>query len=390
MKRIIKSLVLAYVLLLSAFGVSAQQQTVTFAGLAYSGDAATLEQRFPYSRKYEQALKARGTLPFLEIFSAIQKNPPKKFTITKNQINELKGSDQALVVSLVLGSETVSIERFGDIHKIFVLIRGQAIFFDFKSMGIVRSYPISFAYVDNLTRSPTSEDIENRVKLVFEGVGDKLGIFSRFANVLVDASIPATTPRFLQVAAVTLGPNTVGFLPDYLKSSPAVYETWLADLVSEAISSRLGVPMVPYSKGYAIGNVMSMQVADGEVFNLALPKPDYEISVNLKELRKIRYSQTAAGASFVYGAYADLKIVEPFSNTVYMDTSLKNGEVKIVPASQTHVDDFPAFYDSINAMFVKLAHTISGVNKEWIKSAANSPSIAEQIVKTKELIELCK
>jgi hypothetical protein len=75
-------------------------------------------------------------------------------------------------------------------------------------------------------------------------------------------------------------------LPDYLKSTPGAKETWAADLVSEAISTRVGVPMVPYTKGYAVGNVMSMQVMDGEVFNLTLPKPDYEIEVDLKTSRK--------------------------------------------------------------------------------------------------------
>ena len=71
-------------------------------------------------------------------------------------------------------------------------------------------------------------------------------------------------------------------------------EAWLADLVSEALSTRAGVPLIPYAKGYAIGNVMSMRVSDGDVYNLKLPKPDYEISVALTNLVKKPWAQVAS------------------------------------------------------------------------------------------------
>ena len=66
-------------------------------------------------------------------------------------------------------------------------------------------------------------------------------------------------------------------------------------LVGEALSTRAGVPIVPYAKGYAVGNVMSMRISDGDVYNLKLPKPDYEIGVELSALRKVKYGGAAAG-----------------------------------------------------------------------------------------------
>lgn len=368
----------------------AQEREVTFAGIAYSGDAASLDQRFLYSRKYEAALKVDGDSSYKRALAATQLTPPQRLKLTTGQIEELKGRDQALVVSLVLNSETISIESFGDTRKLFVLLRGQVLFFDFKSMAVVRSYPVSFAYIDNLNRQPTEQDIMLRVRQVFEGANDKPGLYGRFANVVAHAQVPTQTPRFLQVSKVTVSQETLVNLPDYLKGSPMVYETWAADLVSEALSTRVGVPIIPYSKGYAIGNVMSLRVSDGEVYNLTLPKPDYEINVELKGLKKVRYSQSGAGASFVYGAFADIKIEEPLSATVYMNTAIRNAEVKVVPASQTHVDDFPAFYDSVNGMFVKLAEAVAGKGNTWVKAAASAPDIETQITKTKELMNLCK
>ncbi len=372
-------------------GISyAQVPQVVLAGVAYSGDAQTIAARFPYSLRYEQALKSAGESPYSKVRQALTQVPPTNLEVLTSQIDELKGREQALVVSLVVNSETVSVEQFGQLRKLLVMIRGQTLFFDFKSMTMVRSYPISFAYIDTLDRQPTEEEVLARVKQVYEGTASKPGLYARFAGTLAKATLPTNVPRYLQVSRVSLSPDVVNALPDYLKSSPAVAETWAADLVSEALSTRLGIPLVPYSKGYAIGNVMSMRVSDSTVFTLTLPKPDYEISVDFTGLKKIKYGEVNAGASFIYGAYATLKIEEPLSGTAYMNTALKNGEVKVVPITQTYVDDFPAFYDSINGMFGKLADAVGGKGNTWVKSAAAAPDIESQLIKTRELINLCK
>ena len=92
----------------------------------------------------------------------------------------------------------------------------------------------------------------------------------------------------------------------------------------------------------------------------------------------------------VYGTFADMRIQEP-NGPVFLGASLKNAEVKVVPSTQTHVDDFPAFYDSLNGLFVKLAETVAaGRGNDWLKSAAAESDIEAQIVKTKDLMNLCK
>jgi hypothetical protein len=367
----------------------AQGSEVALAGLAYSGDAASLSQRFPFSTAYEKALKAGGKPAHAMLREAIAQAPAGKLKLV-TQIDELKGRDQAVAVALVVGAETVSVEQLAGLHKLFVLIRAQALFFDFKSMSVIRAYPISFGHIDIFDRRPTDAEVAVRVRGVYEGAAGKPGIFTRFATTLAGASLPAATSRTLQITRVTIKPEATGSIPEYLRSASTVTETWAADLVGEALSTRAGVPIVPYAKGYAVGNVMSMRISDGDVYNLKLPKPDYEIGVELSALRKVKYGGAAAGESFIYGSYASLRIEEPLSGKVYMNTALKNGEVKLVPSTQTYVDDFPAFYDSVNGLFVKLAEAIDGRDAKWVKAAAAAPDIDKQINDTRELFKLCK
>lgn len=365
------------------------QTPVTFAGVAYAGDAHSAAQRFPYSRQYESQLKAAGSSAYQRALAYIQQAPSQNLQISTNPIEELKGRDQALVVSLVLNSETVSVETFGEVRKLFVLIRGQALFFDFKSMTAVRSYPLSFAFIDNFRHDPSQAEIMERVFKVYEGAGGKPGIMGRFAQVLSSASVPAQTPRFLQVTNIRMPADMVEMLPAYLRD-PVVHKTWAADIVGEAISSRAGVPIIPFAMGHAVGNVMRMQVLDGEVYSLQLPSPDYAISVDFKGFKKVKFKEASAGTSFIYGTFADMRIQEP-NGPVFLHSALKNAEVKVVPATQTHVDDFPAFYDSLNGLFVKLAEAVAqGKGNDWLKSAAAEKDIEAQIAKTKDLMDLCK
>lgn len=369
--------------------LAADQTPVNFAGVAYAGDANSIAQRFPYSRHYESQLKAAGSSPYRRALAFVQQMPAQNLQISTNPIEELKGRDQALVVSLVLSSETVSVETFGDVRKLFVLIRGQALFFDFKSMTAVRSYPLSFAFIDNFRHDPSQAEIMERVAKVYDGAGGKPGIYGRFAQVLATASLPAQTPRFLQVTDIRMPAEMVQMLPAYLHD-PVVHRTWAADIVGEAISSRIGVPIIPFAMGHAVGNVMRMQVLDGDVYALQLPSPDYAISVDFKGFKKVKFKEASAGVSFIYGTFADMRIQEP-NGPVFLSSALKNAEVKVVPVTQTHVDDFPAFYDSLNGLFVKLAEAVAqGKGNDWLKSAAAEKDIDVQIAKTKDLMDLCK
>jgi hypothetical protein len=386
MARLITAALLCFV---SGHAQSADR-SVAFAGFAYSGDAATIDQRFPFTGRYVVELEQRGKRIHSDLAARIAARPPAGFNVLYEQMDGLKGRDQAIVSALVVTSETVSTEDFGDVTKVLALVRAQALFFDFKTQTVVRAYPLSFASIKLFRGTdPTDSDRLELIRRVFEGQGGKPGILQRYADALASATVPDQVSRTIQVSDVQLGSTVLASLPGTFSGSPAVAETWLADIASEALSSRTGVPILPYAKGYAISNVMAIRFSDGEVFNLKLPKPDYEVRVNLKELRKVLYGQVAAGSSYIYGAFADISIVEPLMEKNYLALSLKNGEVKEVPATQTYVDDFPAFYDAINLMFVKLAASIAGEDREWIKRATTVKDADQQLSAAKELFEQC-
>jgi len=355
-----------------------------FAGFAYAGDLQSATARFPYSRALD-AHQAGGLNA--EVRNAVANVKPDHFSLIP-RIGDLNGRDQAVAVAMVLTSETASTERYGAAYKLLVQLRAQVMFFDFKSKTVLRAYPISFAYIDVLGAPPTPAQIGDRVAAVYRGIGGKAGLIQRFADTLQHATIPTNVPRFVQVTSVAVGDEARAQFPEYLRGPAG--DTWIADAFGEALSARLGMPILPYAKGYAIGAVMALTVDDSTVFNLTLPKPDYEFSVDIAKLRKVLYSEQAAGKSWIYGALANVQLVEPLSDTAYLRSGFKNGEVKVVPASQATTDDFPAFEDAMRGLFAKLSRAVAGEESPWLASSADAKDIAQQITKTRELLKSCK
>jgi hypothetical protein len=358
---------------------------VAFAGFAYSGDDQSSIQRFPYSKKFETSLGAAGINGLLQ--KALPNVQPANYKLTA-RIDELAGRDQAVAVALVVTNETVTAEQIGAIYKLFVHVRGQAMFFDFKSMTVLRAYPFSFAYLDALSAAPSESQKVAAISKVYLGAGGKPGVLDRFYAALTQATVPDNVSLFVQVSNVIIGDEARTEFP--AQYGNGVAETWVADTFAEAIAGKMGIPMLPYNKGYAIGNVMSLTVADGTVFNLKLPKPDYEFTVDISKLRKVVFEEKAAGKSLIYGAYASVKLEEPLSARTYMNESFKNGEVKVVPASQVNTEDFPAFQDSMRGLFTKLSSAVAGESSPWLKAASSGNDIDKQIVSTRELLQSCK
>ncbi|WP_035882824.1 hypothetical protein [Cupriavidus metallidurans] len=361
---------------------------VAFAGFAYAGEARQIDSRFPLMRKVEAELASNGRSPSKVIAQSLAANPPANFAITTDGMASLKDSDQALATALVVTSESVSSERFGSIYKVVTNLRGQALVFDFKAMTVVRAYPLNISHLDVLDHMPGDAEKRERIKRLLAG-GERPGLLDRYVRALSSAQLPSSGTRYLQIERVELTPGARAQLPEALRGD-GVAEGWVADMFGEALLDRAQVPILPFTKGYAIGNAMSMRFSDGEVFNLQLPKPDYTIDLSVKDFKRVEYGSSAAGTSYIYASYSHVSMAEPMSGRRYLDADFKNGEVKAVPVTQSRTDDFPAFAESLRGLFTKLADVAGGKDSDWLAAAASGDNVKGQIESTRGVIKSCR
>jgi hypothetical protein len=368
----------------------AHADEVTNAGFAYSGDAASIKDRFPLVGATAEKLSNSGSPIDASLRGAIKDVNNPYFTVNTTDLVDLKVKDRAIVVALVLSGESSSIEAIAGVYKVFVNLRADALFFDYKSLTVVRSYPISVAYVDSVAKPPTREEMENIARdLILGNKGP--GLLRSYATQLSAAKLPGPGTKYVRVRTAMVSDEALADFPPSIKSSRPTVETMVAERFGTELS-RTGVPLLPYINGQAIGGAMAMRFMDGSVFTLKIPDPDYAFEITLKGFKKIKYAEAAAGASYIYASFAHVKLLEPLSNHIYLDSEFKNGEVKVVSALQKDVADFPAYEDSLRGLFSKLSQALgqNGRGSPWLKASSSVKDIELQIRASALLLESCK
>jgi len=361
--------------------------TITYAGFAYAGESGNIASRFKFSKLYEASLQGQGTDANSKLRSILQgRHYPFDLNMMGN--TEIKG-DATLVTALTVTGETISDETFGPVHKLLVQIRAQAMIFDFQSKMLLRAYPLSFVYIDELDHTPSDSDIEDRVAKVYEGAQGKDGIFGRYADVLSHATLPRNDGLFVQITNVTIDPEAKPAIPPALSQYRGAAETWIADDLDEALNAYAGVPVIPYAAGYAVGNIMQLQLANSD-FNIKFPEPNVEISLAITGVKRKEETKNNVGTSYIYGAYAAVKIIPHESAHATLDAQFKNGEIKKVPVTQQYVDDLPAYHDAIDGLFSKLSEVLGGKELSWLESASTTPNIKAQMAAARGLLQKCK
>ena len=371
-------------------GASASSPDVYWSGFAFQGDFESGQSRYPISSQL--ALVPEGEASPLDV--ALRSNVAgvanASFNIVVNDLGRL-GSDSpsSIALAFVLDREMVSVEQFGREYKLLVELSAQALFFDFKESSVLASYPITLQYVHVLNHAPSDDDARQIVEALYLG-GLEINAFTEFEAALEAVDLNLSVNRRIQVTKVSVASDVAAQLPPKWKGRVNDFGASLAQEFSRSLSTNQNVPVLPYSKGYAIGNRMATRFADGSVYTLQLPEPDYTISLSLKKVVKIEYEKVPAGTSFVYGTYLEVQAEEPLSGRVYMDEIIKNGATKVVPAGQTSVDDWPAYQDSLSGLIEQFTVELGAPNRKWAKKHIGDPSAVDGLLRFSKVVSSCR
>lgn len=372
------------------FGSSAGAAEVSVSGFAFAGDFAAAAQRFPYTYKLFERQKASDKATDTFSYQVIDKARNVKnasFEFTPGGSVHLK-NDRALMAVLMLTGETVAIENYGAYHKSFINLRGDTLIFDYKSQTIVRSCPVNVVLFDATTARPTDERIGNFINDLIRR-DDAKGLITQAVRCLGKATPPTEGAQTVQVRKGVVAAEALTLFPEPLRNHPEAASAMLAGALGSTLSTRLGLSMLPDSIGHA-GGVMSMRLENGDDIKLKLPEGDYVFDVSLNKFAKIKTAETNVSATYVYGAYMTMHLAEPMLATSYIDTDLKNGEVAVVPAGQINSDDFAAYQDAIQGLFVKFSDSLQQPGSKWLATAASVKTIESQMSSAREILRKCK
>ena len=143
-----------------------------------------------------------------------------------------------------------------------------------------------------------------------------------------------------------IGDKALPFMPASLRERTDTYGQTVAQLFGSLLSAQAGVALLPYAKD-GLNSKMSLRFADASALQFKIPAPTFAVSLDLKGFKKVLKERTAAETLWLYGAFLGVKVYEPEFKKVYLETTAKFGVPKIVPASQTAVEEFPVVSEAL-------------------------------------------
>ena len=367
---------------------AAATDTVYFAGVAFTGAAATSPQAFPHlSRVLDSSGSAQVNTTIRQVLQA----HPAPISLSFDQLGSIKDASRSVALALAVDRETTSIEHVGDAYKLRLEIAAQLLFFDFKEKQVLGGFPLVLDYVDVRGTAPSEDDIQAGFRGMVLG-NSAHSLSAEFIAALSGATVPKAATRHLRVASVTLADKARDYLAATAPSIDAdVLRTQIAQEFGKYLARNQKLAILPYSSNKAIGGTMAARFAEGDAYQLKIPEADYEISLDVAGFKKVDQGRNNVNAMVVYGSFVDVSVREPLSNRVYFAQRVRQGATKDVPITQTSVDDWAASYESLLLLFNNLTIAAGNPSSAWVKSALpDSPDAKAQLSSLAELIKSCR
>jgi hypothetical protein len=328
----------------------AEDVNIRFAGFAFRGDVIQIQRNYPYTYKIsqERLTDERGVLDAV-LWEKIKDLNLKNAQFRQTQLAKL--GDGSLTLACSLDTELISIEQYTDGFKIVINLGAQALLFDFGTMQLVGSYPIMIELVDFVQTEPDVAIINNRVRDLLLSGYYGINLFDEFAGILSQIEFKKSYNSAIKVTEVIVERKAMEDLPEFFTQDIENFKTFVAQTFGKYLSRNQNVSILPYTKGGDIGKTMALCFSDANVFELAIPDPQFAAQITVRGFKKVCTEEKTAGASWVYGAYTNIKIIQPALGKSYIDERFQYAISKIIPADQKTVQDWPIYQNSLVALF---------------------------------------
>lgn len=382
MKRMLKSLVPVLIVLAQASAARADTP-VYFAGLAYIGNASSMDRAAPYAAsliKDSQALTEYNG----QLFAAMRE--VNLFDVRLDTSSGRSNSGEALSLAVAITEEQFQAEDTGSgYYAVKATTFGQIVLFDFTDKRVISTVPFITSYTD----SP--QKVDNAYKRqIYETVyvdrSKKINIINVVASRLSDVNFEKPFNSWnIRVRGVEQTTNADGYLSTYGVDKD-VFHTRLASQFSASMSERLRIPVLPFTKGQAIGGAMALRFADAEALQLELPPADYYVDLKLLGFNKKIMEQTD---QMIYPSYiAGLRVSigdVGFDELIFSEKAQSGRVLKL--SRNLDVNEWNEYKNSLTALSDEFCEQLATPDKKWFKENMFSKLSFKQMKRTTKNLE---
>jgi hypothetical protein len=380
-KRILKSIAFTLATCHCVLGWSATQ--AYFAGLSYIGDAVNMHSAAPYASSI--IMSPPDLAEYNSILrSAISEVDLEGVTFISGLGNSKSGN--ALSIALAITEEQFQAEDTGSGYfAVKATTFGQIVLFDFTKKRVVSTIPFITSYTD----SPKTVDGAYREKIyktVYFDQSKRINLVNEFISRLGEVNFDKPFNSWnIKVRSV----DQTASADKYLKKfdvDTGVFKTRVASQFSAAMSKRLGIPVLPYTKGQAIGGAMAMRFENADAVQLKLPPADYFVDLKLLGFNKKIMKETASVIypSFIAGLRVSIGDLE-FDELLYSEKAQSGRVLKL--SKKLEVNEWNELKNSLTALSDEFCTQLAKPDKKWFKEKMFSKQPYKKIVAISRSLE---
>ncbi len=366
------------IVLLSLFSLCTMaQQDVYFAGVSYLGQHQLLHENYPQALRINaQTDSAVGRLD-QALRQQMQHHKTSALNVRFDLADYRKGD--SVVISLGIEKEYLSTELIGDKRKLIAKVSAQLLLFDYKRGILLSSVPVAAA--KNHVQS-SKANVQDAHQLLFEdlylGRKGQPGLLALASQKLPELLASSNLKHRFQVAEVSLAKPLVAQLPDnYSEQGVTQY---IGQYFTAKLANQGRVAVLPYVRGAGFGNKMAGRFANGDVFNLTLPKPDYVFRLQLSNLKKAPYKD-----DMLFACRMQVSLDEPFSKKTLADGHIHYAVAKLISSKHKQIDEWAAYQDAMEVLLDDFIIQLPQPKRSWVKQHSDSKTLYQQLKQHKKL-----
>jgi hypothetical protein len=332
--------------------------SLQFAGVAFLANAASIEQQFPTAAALIQTSAERGRPLHGQLLQELRLAGVPVRT----------GLDARLGTALafVFDDEYRTVQPYpGGQFKVVTVLSAQLLAVDFTDESVVASLPVIVEHVGMHLTAPGGNPSQEAVQ---EVVDDLLahGVFAHLRSAFsgLHNRYPADCRTRIGRIEADTGTTSIGafrFEDDAERLTGAVRA-----IAARYWSSAARQPLLPSGHSQA-RNQMMTRFANGDVYRLRIPEPDFEIHLLDIRTRRSPAGGNAARRIDATGVQAQLSVTETFAGSVIASGTFRLVTFDTVPAGVAERDAWPGFVNTLKSLVAGIGAAAREENAKWFR-----------------------
>jgi len=378
---------LAAAFLVCFFAATALQakQNVQFAGIAFVGGLKDAEVTMPYVTKVLSDSKIRiANTELMKIVSKVDRED--LVFLTGGEGGGSINSGSALATAVAISAESFRDNRTSFGNTLKLSLRAQILTFDFTNKRVISSFPVYSASVKSYNETTDMAALREElvVKTLINNDEDPgKSIFDKVGKKLETLKFKEGWKVYVQVRDVTVNPPAEEILK--ANNIPVdAYKSWLAAAFSSGLSDFHDIPVLPYTKGQALG-AMRLRFDEGNDVSFSLPPADFAVDLVARGFGTKELGSTSATTTKTHGVgmevgFSDVALGSLFSENMQM------GRV-VQYSKDAQVGEWPIYEEVQLVLITEFMGQLVKPDKKWMDRHLKTKSKYKEIVKQMKTID---